>query len=579
MNGLLLLTIALAYFAAGYVFYGGYLNRLFGIDDRRSTPSETRNDGVDYVPTNRTVLFGHHFSSIAGAGPIVGPIAAAYFGWLPALLWILLGCVFVGAVHDFASLFLSVRHGGRSIGYVIERLMGFAGRQMFLIFCWVSLILVVAIFGLMVAGTFVKTPAVATASLIFILMAPVFGYVSRNVLSLRTASWIFVPLVFLTVWAADYIPADLVAFYSGEGMDAAGAQKAALWSWMGVLGVYVMFASVISVKWLLQPRDYLSSYLLYAMIFGGIAGICFYAPELKLPACTGYNVPIGNGQPTDMIPALFILIACGACSGFHSLVASGTTSKQIRRESHIRTIGYGGMIVEGILGVMSLISVAYLSEASFAEIAANPVNAFASGIGVFLSKLSISGTLATNFISLAISAFMLTTLDTATRLTRFVWQEIFTPSYENQERMHNEGIPLKKHPAVTFITNPWFASIFVVCLAGFLASTGSANSIWPIFGASNQLLAALTLLGVSMYLMTKRLNFWITLIPTALMMFMSIWGLLDIINAFMSKSLTLAGAAVFLILMAVMLVVLSVIMLRKNLRQLYSDGARGEPEL
>ena len=174
---------------------------------------------------------------------------------------------------------------------------------------------------------------------------------------------------------------------------------------------------------------------------------------------------------------------------------------------------------------------------------------------------------------------MLTTLDTATRLTRFVWQEIFTPSYENQERMHNEGIPLKKHPAVTFITNPWFASIFVVCLAGFLASTGSANSIWPICGASNQLLAALTLLGVSMYLMTKRLNFWITLIPTALMMFMSIWGLLDIINAFMSKSLTLAGAAVFLILMAVMLVVLSVIMLRKNLRQLYSDGARGEPEL
>ncbi len=574
MNGLLLLTIALAYFAAGYAFYGGYLNRLFGIDDRRSTPSETKNDGVDYVPTSRVVLFGHHFSSIAGAGPIVGPIAAAYFGWLPALLWILLGCVFIGAVHDFASLFLSVRHGGRSIGYVIERLMGYAGRQMFLIFCWVALILVVAIFGLMVAGTFVKTPAVATASVIFILMAPVFGYVSRNVCGLKLASLIFVPLSFLTVWFSGMIPIDLVSLFIERGMDAEAAKSAALWSWMGVLGVYVMLASVISVKWLLQPRDYLSSFLLYAMILGGVLGICCYAPDLKFPAFTGYNVPIGNGQPTDMIPALFILVACGACSGFHSLVASGTTSKQIRRESHIQTIGYGGMIVEGILGVMSLISVAYLSQADFAEIAANPVHAFASGIGVFMSKMGLSGTLASNFISLAISAFMLTTLDTATRLTRFVWQELFTPSWENREKMQNEGITAKKSPVLSFITNIWVASILSVVLAGLMASTGSANSIWPIFGASNQLLAALTLLGVSMYLMTKKLNFWVTLLPTALMMLMSIWGLSDIIKAFVDKNLMLAGAAGFLIVMALLLVALSVIMLHRNLRQLYGKGEK-----
>jgi carbon starvation protein len=196
MNGMMLLCVALGYFALCYWLYGGFLTRLFGIDNSRQTPAVTRYDGIDYVPSHPAVLFGHHFSSIAGAGPIVGPIMASYFGWLPALLWILIGCVFVGAVHDFAALFLSVRNGGKSIGYVIEKLMGLGGRQLFLVFCWACLILVVAIFGLMVAGTFYTNPSVATASILFILMAPIFGFVSRRYLSLRSSSFIFVPLVF-----------------------------------------------------------------------------------------------------------------------------------------------------------------------------------------------------------------------------------------------------------------------------------------------------------------------------------------------------------------------------------------------
>ncbi len=564
MNGSLLLCIALAYFVAAYLLYGGFLSRLFGVDDKRPTPAVIINDGVDYVPTNAAVLFGHHFSSIAGAGPIVGPIMASYYGWLPALLWILIGCVFVGAMHDFAALFLSVRNQGKSIGYIIEKLMGFKGRQLFLVFCWASLILVIAIFGLMVAGTFIHTPSVAFASIVFIFMAPVFGWVTKHLLSLRTASFIFVPLVFAVVWVSEYFPIDLQTLYSENyGLDAATAKTWALNTWLLVLGVYVFIASVAPVQWLLQPRDYLSSYLLYALLLFGLVGILFYSPEIKLPAFTEYNAKVGIGETSAMIPSLFIFIACGACSGFHSLVASGTTSKQIRRESHMQMIGYGGMIVEGVLGVMSLITVAYLSGEDFNHFAANPVQGFAHGVGVFLAKIGVPEAAGSNFISLAISAFMLTSLDTATRLARFVQQEIFSPSYtEKQEKPVVE----KKHPLVKFITDKYVASFCVIVISGFMVGTGSANSIWPIFGASNQLLAALTLLGITLYLMTKKMNFWISLLPTVLMMVMSIWGLIDVITAHLDDSLLLVGAALFLIVMALILTILSVIILKRHLK-------------
>ena len=559
MNGSLLFCIALGYFALGYWLYGGYLCRLFGINEKRPTPSKTKFDGVDYVPCSRSVLFGHHFSSIAGAGPIVGPIMAAYFGWLPALIWIFIGCIFVGAMHDFASLFLSVRNGGRSFGYIIEKLLGFWGRQLFLCFCFACLILVVAIFGLMVAGTFVASPAVATASIIFIFMAPVFGFLTRKFFSLKIGSLIFVPILFLVIYLSMYIPCDIQNWFSLS-------KEETQLIWLAVLGIYVLAASIFPVHWLLQPRDYLSSYILYAMIAAGFLGILFYQPEIQQDAFVGFTVPLANGVETNMFPALFLLIACGACSGFHSLVASGTNSKQIATEADIKSVGYGAMVVEGVLGVMSLIAVAYLGDADFAEMAKNPVQAFAHGIGTFSESIGIPKAFGSTFINLAISAFMLTTLDTATRLTRFVWQELLSPSNMSSEKAKEQHIKLEdtRSPFVKFLTNIWVASILVVALSVVMACSGEATSIWPVFGASNQLLAGLTLLCITLYLMNRKTNFWISLIPTIFMMVMCVWGLCQIVEvAFIKHSYALLGVSTLLVVLALLLVVLAIITIKK----------------
>ncbi|MGN1393336.1 MAG: carbon starvation protein A [Succinivibrionaceae bacterium] len=562
MNGMLLLCIALAYFVVCYWLYGGFLNRVFGIDKDRQAPAITRYDGVDYVPAHPAVLFGHHFASIAGAGPIVGPILASYYGWLPALLWILIGCVFVGAVHDFASLFLSVRNGGKSIGYVIEKLMGLTGRQLFLIFCFACLILVVAIFGLMVCGTFMTNPAVATASITFILIAPIFGKVSKS-LGLKVSSLIFVPLVFISVYISNLYPLDVTKIL-GLTVDETK------YFWLSVIGIYICLASITPVQWLLQPRDYLSSYLLYAMMILGVVGILVYNPSIQAPEFVGFNATLSTGKEGCLIPSLFILIACGACSGFHSLVASGTTSKQIANEKDIKLVGYGGMIVEGVLGVMSLITVIYLSGADFYQIAKNPVQAFASGIGTFTESIGIDKTFGITFISLAISTFMMTSLDTATRLARFVWQELFSRSLK-KEQINNEAQP---NSLFAFLTNSIVATIIVVALSAFMVTTGNANAIWPIFGASNQLLAALALLAITIYLAGKKSNYLITLIPTLFMMVMSVWGLVDIIKSFWGINNILVCSSVFLIVMAFLLVVLSIFMLHKHLIVISSKSVK-----
>ena len=578
MNGLILLVCALLYFALGYKFYGGFIARLFKVDNSIPTPAVVNQDGVDYVPTHPGVLFGHHFASIAGAGPIIGPIVACQFGWLPALLWIFIGCVFIGAMHDFAALFLSVRNNGRSIGYIIEKIMSIWGRQLFLFFCWACLILVVAVFGTLVANTFVSNPAVATASIIFILMAPVFGFVTSKGVSLRTASIIFVPLVFVSVYVAYKFPLDLGALF---GLEKEGVRNV----WLAFLGIYALVASVCPVQWLLQPRDYLSSYLLYAMIILGVLGIVVYNPSIEMSDFTGFVVDNGTSR-SSLFPDLFILIACGACSGFHSLVSSGTTSKQIRAEKDIQLIGYGGMIVEGVLGVMSLIAVIWLSDVSFAEAVKNPVTAFSSGIGTFVGALGLPVELCTVFISLSISAFMLTSLDTATRLGRFVWQELFSPSYTRQQNKENGNDNVKidyvasrrKHGPVMnavlgvlrvvrkFSANVFVASLLVLLLAGLMVFSGSATAIWPVFGASNQLLASLTLLAVTIYLFARKSHYLVALIPTVLMIVMSIWGLVEIACKYFSTNAVLTVSSIFLIFMALMLVLLSLTIVIRTIR-------------
>ncbi len=553
MTGSLLFCICLAYFVVAYYVYGGFLKRVFKLDPNRPTPAHTEFDGIDYVPARPLVLFGHHFASIAGPGPIVGPIMAAYFGWLPALIWILVGCVFVGAFHDFAALFLSVRNRGRSISSVMENMMGYYGRMLFLLFCFACLVLIIAVFVLMIAGIFTLTPAVCTASLLFIAMAPVFAFITYKLkVRLLHASIVFVPCVFLTVIIGDLFPIDMMAIF---GVD----QHAATMIWVGILAVYIFFASVIPVQWLLQPRDYLNSYLLYGMLLLGLVSIVAYNPEIKLPSFNGWEAVTANGQMTAMIPALFIFIACGACSGFHALVASGTTSKQIDNERDLIRIGYGGMILEGVVGVMALVAVISMDQAAFMEVGKNQPLAFATGIASFSVALGIPLVYSKIFISLAISAFMMTSLDTAARLGRFLWQELFMPPVQHKADGTEMTIAETRaafKPWRKAITNTFLAALLIVGAAVIMATTGSAASIWPIFGASNQLLAGLTFLVITMYLIMKHTKWFIAFIPMIFMMVMSMWGIVQILQQNWGHSVILVVASLFLLAMACLLIVL-----------------------
>ena len=541
MNGSILLIISIAIFGLAYFFYGRYLTRLFGVNPKRKTPAHKFNDNLDYVPTKPAVLFGHHFSSIAGAGPIVGPILAVYLGWGPAILWILLGCIFIGGIHDFAALFISIRNKGRSIGYVVEHYLGYSGRQIFLLFAWAALVLLVAIFSILIAKIFVDTPSVATSSLLFIVMAPSFGYlIYKKNLSILLGSIIYVPILFFFVWIGMHFPLNLSALL---GISSGSAFNV----WVTVLLVYIFIASVLPVWLLLQPRDYLNSYLLYLMLLICFLGILFVAPSLKLPAFVGWS-SFGSNNQMDLFPMLFVTIACGACSGFHALVSSGTTSKQIHCEGKVLLVSYGSMLVEGILAIIAVISVAVLTNGNFHSLLQNtsPVTAFADGLAVITSKIGVPFKLSLAFISLAVSAFMLTTLDTSTRLARLTWEELFMPS----------KVKVKKQNKITrFFSNYFTATFIVIIVSGYLAFSGHGTRIWPVFGASNQLLASLTLLVATLYLIKKKVNFWMALIPMLFMLATSCWALILLFLQNIHNNPMLLIAIAFLIIMAITLVI------------------------
>ncbi|MBR4220809.1 MAG: carbon starvation protein A, partial [Victivallales bacterium] len=489
-----------------------------------------------------------------------GPVLAARYGWLPALLWILLGCVFVGAMHDFAAMFLSVRNQGRSIAYVIEKELGYAGRQIFIFFCLATLLLVVTVFTTQVADGFIANPAVATASVFFILMAPIFGVIiNQKLLSLLEATLIFVPLMFLLIWLGTLIPLDLVKLLGVE-------KETARFIWILVLLYYAFIASTIPVWFLLQPRDYLNSFLLYAMMALGIGGIAFARLPLQMPAVhlteNAHLIP-------DVLPLLFVTIACGACSGFHALVASGTSSKQIDNEKNIRIVGYGGMLLEGVLAVIAICSVGYLAPQQFSEQATSvpPAIQFAQGVGHFVTSLGIPLEVGATFISLAISAFMLTSLDTATRLARFLWQELILPRADDT-RCPPDLPPGAKTRAIRFLSNRWCATLAIVVLAFFLAKSGDGAAIWPVFGSANQLMAAMTLLGITLYLLRNKLRWLFAFIPMLFMLVVSVWALIKLIfDRSKDGNWMLVCVGLFLLVMSVLLAVFASRILLKSKQQ------------
>ena len=466
MGASIILGGVILLFIIGYKTYGTFVARVLNLDDENITPAHKLNDGVDYSPAPMPVVLGHHFATIAGAGPIVGPILAIYFGWLPALIWIIIGSVFIGAMHDFLSLTASIRHEGRSIGSIIEQYVGKTGKKLFILFSFPALVLVIAVFMDVVVKTFVAKPAVGTASILFILLALTFGF-ARNRLNapLVQMSIAGVILMTLCVYAGVIFPLEL----SRE-------------MWLTLICIYIFFAATAPVSWLLQPRDYLNSFLLYGVMLMAVTGIFAYHPSMEMPAVTSFTV---NGN--YLFPILFVTVACGAISGFHSLAASGTTSKQIDKESDAKPVGYGSMLIEGVLAVVALITVAYLTPAMQGEIKGGPIAIFSQGVGTFASAIGVPVEWGITFAAMAISSFALTTLDSCVRLARFAFQEYFSSSVE--ELAENR-----------IVRNPVTGTSLAIALGLLLAVSGGAKAIWPVFGSANQLLGALALLAGAIWL-------------------------------------------------------------------------------
>lgn len=515
MNSVVLILLAIVIFVVAYLTYGRYLAKTWGIDPSRKTPAHELEDGVDYCPAKTPVLMGHHFSSIAGAGPVNGPIQAAFFGWLPCFLWIVIGGIFFGAVQDFGSIFVSIRHQGKSLGEVIEENIGRKSRVLFTVFAWLVLLLVIAAFADIVANSFTGSAAngsVATASMLFIPLAIAFGFfVYRKNAPMLVASVIGVVLLAACVAIGLAFPIVLSKNF-----------------WLAFVFIYIMIASVTPVWILLQPRDYLSSFLLYFMMIAAIVGIFAAHPTVQTPAFIGVHV--GNSY---LFPTLFITIACGAISGFHSLIGSGTTSKQLDNEKDALLVGYGSMLIECVLAVISLIAIGTLAvdgtqasvQASLGLEAISPTIIFATAISGFFRTIGFSESAVNatyTIISLAVSCFCLTSLDTGTRLGRFMFQELFAGTETGKK------LKLDNMYVATVVTA---VCGFALCLAGYA-------KVWPLFGACNQLVAVPAFLAVGTYLKKQGRSNWMLHIP---IIFMSCATIVSLIFSFKNNLVALIG--------------------------------------
>jgi carbon starvation protein len=486
--GAIISLLVLSSLLAAYFFYGRFINKVLGIDPNRETPACKNEDGVDYVPAkNWFMLFGHHFASIAGAAPIVGPVVAvALWGWGPSILWIVLGSVFFGGIHDLGALIVSVRNNGRSIADIAEDVISQRAKIVFSIFLVLTLILIIAVFVYICANTFVSDPRIVTPSLGLIFIALGFGFLLyRLKVNQFLATILGLSLLALLILIGAKFPINF--------------GKNSLEIWMVVLLGYSFIASIIPVHILLQPRDYLSCFLLFAGLIFGYLGIFISSPEINFPAFVAWNSSSGW-----LWPMLLVTIACGAISGFHSLVAGGTTSKQLSTERHAQRIGYGAMLTEGALAALALLVVigglSSIGQLNTILKNAGPIEAFGKGFGN-VTKV-ILGSIGGLFAVTVLNAFVLTTLDTATRISRYLLEEL------------------------TGTKNRIFPTLLVVSLSGWLAWGGRWKQIWPLFGASNQLLASFTLLIISCWLLLKKRNFWVTMVPAFFMLITSVGALI-----------------------------------------------------
>ena len=557
MNTLVIVAIAAVCLLAGYTLYGRWLANKWGIDPKAKTPAYTKEDGKDYVPTDGWVVFAHQFSSIAGAGPVTGAIQAAAFGWLPVLLWILLGGIFFGAVTDFGALYASVKNEGKSMGLLIEKYIGKTGRKLFLLFCWLFTLIVIAAFADMVAGTFnayTVTDGVAslaenaqvngaagTISILFMVFAVIFGLIQKQC---KVSGWKEVVLGLVCTVAA-----------LGIGMNLPMVADKATWSY--ITFAYIFLASVLPMWLMKQPRDYMTTFMFAGMIIGATLGLVVAHPNMNLPVYTGFH----NDNLGNLFPILFVTVACGAVSGFHSLVSSGTSSKTVANEKDMLKVGYGAMVLESLLAVLALCVAGAAAAADGTAAAGTPFQVFSGGVAGLLEMFGVPVYVASCFMTMCVSALALTSLDAVARIGRMSFQELF--SVDDME--HAEG--WRK-----LLCNTYFSTIVTLAFGYILTQVGYSN-IWPLFGSANQLLSALVLITLCVFLkITGRENK--TLFPPLIIMLCVTFTALVQRTIGLVKAFN-AGTAVFMVeglqlIIAILLMVLGVVIVVNSGKELFN---------
>ena len=561
MNGLVIVLIAIVVLAAGYLFYERWLANKWGLDPKAKTPAFTHEDGQDYVPSSKLTVFAHQFSSIAGAGPVTGPILASVFGWVPVLLWLLIGGLFFGAVQDFGALYASVKNDGKSMGMIIEKYIGRTGRKLFMLFCWLFTLLVMAAFTDMVAGTFVgkgvegatkatnyANSAAASISMLFIVVAIIFGLIQKKVGKMKE-------------WVRAVVAIGLLVVMFVIGMHL--PMYATKTTWIYVVMAYLFLASVMPMWLLMEPRDYMTTFMLLGMIIGAVVGVIAEHPTMKLNAFNGFNV-----DGSYLFPTLFVTIACGAVSGFHSLVSSGTSSKTISNEKDMPMVGYGAMVVESLLGVVALVVVGAVAV-NGTKPEGTPFSIFSTGVAGFFEKFGIPVQVATVFMTMCVSALALTSLDSVARIGRMSFQELFYGDTTDTSKM-----PVWQK----VLTNKYFATI-ITLFFGYLLTLGGYNNIWPLFGSANQLLAALVLIALAVFLRTTGRTGWTLYIPMFVMLAVTFTALIQKTIALVQN--IASGQATFLVdglqfIIAILLMVLGVLVAFSCLKKLFGKKAEAE---
>ena len=569
MNGLVIVLIGIVCLGAGYLLYGRWLANKWGLDPKAKTPAFTHEDGEDYVPSSKFTVFSHQFSSIAGAGPVTGPVLASVFGWVPVLLWLIVGGLFFGAVQDFGALYASVKNEGKSMGMIIEKYIGKTGRKLFMLFCWLFTLLVIAAFTDMVAGTFVakgvegmteKTAnadaSAASISMLFIVVAIIFGLVQKSIVKAgkKMNEWVKA-IVAIVLLVAMFAVGMALPIYATKS------------AWIYIIMAYLFLASVMPMWLLMQPRDYMTTFMLLGMIIGAVLGVVVAHPSMNLNAFNGFT--LGSGASKQMLfPTLFVTIACGAVSGFHSLVSSGTSSKTISNEKDMPMVGYGAMVVESLLGIVALVVVGAVAV-NGTKPAGTPFAIFSTGVAGFLEKLCVPVHVATVFMTMCVSALALTSLDSVARIGRMSFQELFYGDSTD---------PATMTPVQRVLTNKYFATV-ITLFFGYLLTLGGYNNVWPLFGSANQLLAAMVLIAIAVFLKTTGRTGWTLYAPMFIMLAVTFTALVQKVIALVGNVVN--GKATFLVdglqlIVAAALMVLGVCVAYSCLKKLFTTKKNTE---